>query len=118
MGVYIFRSRHGPYIKVGHYSGDNAYSRVAHRGFYSCSCPGEIRDRVSVGDLELMAWFPNLTRREETSVKRKWKADRLSKSEWYPEASLDDIRSFLANLDKDAAGCCNLEEALRTHRRL
>jgi hypothetical protein len=118
MGVYIFRSIHGPYIKVGHYSGTNAYSRVAHRGFYSCSCPDEIRDRVSVGDLELLAWFPNLTRREETSVKRRWKGDRLYKSEWYPDSSLDGIRSFLAGLDEDMAGCCDLEAALQTRRRL
>jgi hypothetical protein len=118
MGVYVFRSRHGPYIKVGHYAGQNAYSRVAHRGFYSCACPHEIRDRVSVGDVELVAWHPSLTRRDETEVKKQWKAERLHKSEWYPGACEDAIRVFLAAKEPDQKEACDLAAAMGTRRRL
>jgi hypothetical protein len=118
MGVYIFRSRHGPYIKVGHYTGQNAYSRVAHRGFYSCACPREIRDRVSVGDIELVAWFPSLSRKDETTVKKQWKTERLPKSEWYPDTCMDSIRTFLAAKEPDQKEACDLAAAVSTRRRL
>lgn len=118
MGVYIFRSIHGPYIKVGHYAGQNVYSRVAHRGFYSCVCPDEIRDRVSVSDMELIAWYPTLTRRDEASVKKKWRSSRIYKSEWFSNSLLDEIKIFLDSLDTDMSETCNLDEALATRRRL
>lgn len=119
MGVYIFRSRRGPFIKVGHYARENVYSRVAHRGFSSCVVPRELRGRVGVEDLELMAWFPCLTRKEEREVKTRWKEDRIyGKSEWFPESRLEPIRSFLAEKDEDRAGDCCLEAALSTRRRL
>lgn len=118
MGVYIFRSRNGPFIKVGHYAGHNAYSRVAHRGFYSCVCPPAIRDRVSVEDLELMAWFPRLTRKDECTVKRKWKTVRVCKSEWYPEEILSEIMTFLCGLDTNEMASCDLSKAMATRRRL
>ena len=52
-------------IKIGHYAKSNAWSRVAHRGFYSCICPFEIKEKVSVEDLTLLYWFPSLTAKEE-----------------------------------------------------
>jgi hypothetical protein len=118
MGVYIFRSIHGPYIKVGHYSGGNVYSRVAHRGFSSCVCPPDIRDRVTVHDVELLAWFPSLTRRDEAAVKKKWNTDRLIKSEWFPDTLLDEIKAFLCEKDVDQKESCDLTAALNTRRRL
>jgi hypothetical protein len=118
MGVYIFQSRHAPYIKVGHYSGQNAYSRVAHRGFYSCVCPNEISDRVSVGDLDLLAWFPSLTRKDEASVKKQWRSDRVFKSEWFPIACLDPILAFLLEKEENQKDACDLDAALQSRRRL
>jgi len=119
MGVYIFKSIHGPYIKVGHYKGLNAWSRIAHRGFYSCVCPNDIRDRVSVQDMELCAWFPNLTKKEERMVKTKWKLFRIyQKSEWFPDHLYHDILTFLTGLDECDLSLCNLEEALMTRSRL
>lgn len=116
MGVYIFKSRHGPYIKVGHYKGGNAYSRVAHRGFYSCVCPNEIKDRVSLDDLELIAWFPSLTTKEESAIKKRWRISRVG--EWYPEELLEPIREFLSMYDRDMSCECDEEKARSTRRRL
>jgi hypothetical protein len=121
MGVYIFRSRHAPFIKVGHYSGQNAWSRVAHRGFSSCVCPREIQEKVAVDDVELLSWFPNLTKKDEASVKRRWKEQRIyGKSEWFPEALLEEVRAFLVGLGggEDCAAMCDREEAKKTRRRL
>ena len=47
MGVYVYKSKYIDAIKVGHYCKNNAWSRIAHRGFYSCRCPDEIKDRVT-----------------------------------------------------------------------
>ena len=86
MGVYAFRWLHvddsgGSWMKIGHYKGSNAWSRVAHRGFRSCR-PGHpsMRGRVTVRDLALHAWFPALTTREEKSLHRRFKAVRVG--EW------------------------------------
>ena len=116
MGVYIFRSKHDRFIKVGHYAGQNAYSRVAHRGFYSCVCPRTIRERVSMEDLELVAWFPRLTTREERGVKKQWKGHRIG--EWFPLECLEPIREFLAGKDTDESHLCDAEKAMMTRRRL
>jgi hypothetical protein len=71
-----------------------------------------------VNDLDLVAWFPLLTRKDEASVKKKWKAFRIYKSEWFPETLLSDILAYLETLDKDMKDCCDLQLALATRRRL
>lgn len=119
MGVYVFRSRWASFIKVGHYSGKNVYSRIAHRGFHSCVCPDELEGRVNVEDVELMAWFPALTKKEEREVKSKWKEDRVyGKSEWFPSSRLEEIVAYLSERDSDQKDTCDLQEALQTRRRL
>lgn len=74
MGVYVFRSLHAPWVKVGHHRATprrpNAYYRVAGRGFYSVVHPPELAGRLGVHDLELVAWFPALPRAAETAVHR------------------------------------------------
>ena len=65
MGVYVYKSNHMDAIKVGHYCKNNAWSRIAHRGFYSCRCPDEIKDKVSIEDLNLLCWYPKLTPKDE-----------------------------------------------------
>lgn len=116
MGVYVFRSIHAPYIKVGHYCGKNAFSRIAHRGFSSCVCPREIRDRVSMDDMELVAWFPNQTRKTEQAIKKQWKQHRIG--EWLPADQLDPLLDFLQLLEPDQAHRCDPFEAILSRRRL
>jgi hypothetical protein len=118
MGVYIFQSLYAPYIKIGHYQGKNAFSRIAHRGFYSCSCPREISQQVSMQDLMLIAWFPHQTRKTEQVIKKKWKSFRYKKSEWMPLDKLQEILSFLETLEPNQAHQCDPFEALLTRRRL
>lgn len=114
----MFESKHGPFIKVGHYAGTNAYSRVAHRGFYSCVCPREIQTRVSLEDLILVAWHPGLTKKEERFIKTKWKAFRIFKSEWFPLEKKEEILAYLSALDADQKETCCMETAQKTRRRL
>ena len=73
MGIYIFASKHGPFVKVGHYKGQNAWSRIAHRGFKSCRCPDELKGQVFVDDMELVTWFPSLNTKCEGVIKRLFK---------------------------------------------
>lgn len=119
MGVYVFRSAHAPYIKVGHYSGENAYSRVAHRGFSSCVCPSEVRGRVAMDDLELMAWFPGQGRKTEAHIKRVWKHCRVyGKSEWMPAGVEKEVVSYLETLEENMAHTCDPVAAVLSRKRL
>lgn len=119
MGVYIYRSLHAPYIKVGHYQGKNAYCRVAHRGFYSCVCPSIIKDRVSMDDVELLAWFPNQPKKTEQQIKKQWKQHRIyGKSEWLPADKLDEVLQYLENLEPNRAHMCDPFEAILSRRRI
>lgn len=119
MGVYIFRSLHASYFKVGHYQGKNAFSRIAHRGFSSCVCPKEIRHCVSIDDMELIAWFPHQTKKTEQYIKKKWKKHRIyGKSEWFSCEQLNEILKYLEGLESNQAHLCDPFEALLTRRRL
>lgn len=119
MGVYVYRSLHAPYIKIGHYHGRNAFSRIAHRGFASCVCPREINGKVSMEDMELIAWFPNQTKKTENFIKKKWKSFRVyHKSEWMPLEKMTEIVAYLGSLEPNQAHLCDPFEALLTRRRL
>lgn len=119
MGVYIFRSLHAPYIKIGHYQGKNAYSRIAHRGFSSCLCPTEIEGRVSINDMELVAWFPHQTKKTEQNIKKQWKKHRIyGKSEWMPSDKLEDILVYLEKMEPNQAHQCDPYMAILSRRRL
>jgi hypothetical protein len=115
MGVYVFRSRHTDVIKIGHYSKNNAWSRVAHRGFYSCICPSEIREKVSVGDLELLYWFPSLNSKDEKKI-HKSLVDFNVCGEWFHLDALEKIPELVSL--ENMVDSCSLEEALATRRRL
>lgn len=118
MGVYIFKSVHGPYIKIGHYMGQNAYSRVAHRGFGSCVCPDGLENKVSAHDVELVAWFPSQTKKTEQTIKRKWRTSRIKNSEWMPDHLLPQVMGFLEALEPNKACQCDPVAAALTRRRL
>lgn len=117
MGVYVYRSLHAAYVKVGHYAGKNAWSRVAHRGFYSCNRPAALGERISVDDVELVAWYPHLTRQDERDVKKKWQIQRR-RTEWYPAELEADILAFLDARDNDAHTSCSKAAALAVKKRL
>lgn len=74
MGVYVFRCLRAPYIKVGHHlvrpRRPNAYYRIAGRGFESVVHPIELDGKLWPDDLELVAWYPNLTRDDERDAHR------------------------------------------------
>lgn len=119
MGVYVYQSVHAPYIKVGHYQGRNAFSRVAHRGFSSCVCPQEIKDRVAMEDVELVAWFPHQTKKTEQYIKKRWKQHRVyGKSEWMPLALREEVVGYLEGLELNKAHECDPYEAILTRKRL
>lgn len=99
MGVYVFRSRHADFVKVGHYIGDDAWNRVSRRGFYSCVSPREIECKRDACDLELIAWFPNLTTRHEGKIHRMF-ADNSSIGEWHAASKADDIVKALRALSE------------------
>lgn len=118
MGVYVFRSVHAPYIKVGHYQGQNVFCRIAHRGFASCVCPRELGGRVSMEDMELVAWFPHQTRKTEQLVKKRWKPYRVyGRSEWLPAGKLGEVVAYLEGLEPNQAHRCDPYEAMLSRRR-
>lgn len=126
MGVYVFRSKHAPAIKVGHYCGEDAWARVARRGFYSCLRPACVRDRVSAEDLELLAWFPSLTPRDEGAAHRAFRAAHGLVGEWYADACADAVVTHLAHARRPApatplpneAASCSLHGVLASWRSL
>lgn len=115
--MYIFTSKHGPYIKVGHYSKNNAWSRIAHRGFNSCICPTVIKGKVMVDDMQLLAWFPKLDKSYEKKVLAKFTKERVC-GEWYVSSAAEQIKEFLATFDTDSADQCDRACAIATRRRL
>jgi hypothetical protein len=115
MGVYVYKSKHADLIKVGHYSKTNAWSRIAHRGFYSCITPVEIINKTSVDDLDLIYWFPSLTPRDEKKIHKELKIFRVC-GEWFRSTAVVRIPEIVFEENK-ATECCK-EEALNTKRRL
>jgi hypothetical protein len=102
-------------IKVGHYCKQNAWSRIAHRGFYSCKRPDEIKNKVSVEDLNLLCWYPNLSPKDEKKLHRDLVEFTLC-GEWFKSAAIDKIVEIITEENK--ASGCSKEEAIHTRRRL
>ena len=115
MGVYIFKSVHIDAIKIGHYNKNNAWSRVAHRGFNSCICPKMIIDKVNVDDLELLHWYPTLSPKDEKKIHKSLNDYRLC-GEWFSIDALNNISKIISLENK--VDNCSLDEALKTRRRL
>lgn len=77
MGVYIFRSLGGEWIKVGHYicrgkrPFDNPWYRITRRGFHSVCAPPSLRNGgLDAVAFALVAWYPNLGTKEERAIHR------------------------------------------------
>ena len=115
MGIYVYKSNHIDAIKVGHYSKNNAWSRIAHRGFYSCICPDEIKDKVSVEDLSLLSWYPNLTKKDEKKLHDDLIEYKIC-GEWFKSNAIDIILKIITEENKVYE--CSKEEAIQTRKRL
>jgi predicted DNA-binding protein YlxM (UPF0122 family) len=99
MGIYIFESKHGPYIKIGHHIGIDPYKRISSRGFYSCICPQDIKTKVSHEDLILRNWFPRLTNGDERFFHKEMKWKRMC-GEWYNSQDYSYFSEYLKKLSE------------------
>lgn len=115
MGVYVFQSIHMDAIKIGHYAKQNAWSRIAHRGFYSCIRPPLLHDKAGVDDVNLLYWFPSLTSRDEKRIHKALSEYSIC-GEWFSSNALDQLSTHVSQENK--ASECSLEMALATRRRL
>jgi hypothetical protein len=115
MGVYVYKSKYIDAIKVGHYCKNNAWSRIAHRGFYSCICPDEIKDKVGIEDLILLYWYPNLTTTDEKRI-HKYLIEYKLCGEWFKSIAINKIVEIITEENK--ASNCSKEEAIHTRKRL
>lgn len=108
MGVYIFKSIHSNWIKIGHHKitekRPNVYFRVIRRGFNSCKHPTEIDGLLDFEDLKLLNWFPNLIRKDENRIHKlcRKRFDRVG--EWYPSENYKEILNIIieyGGIEKD-----------------
>ncbi len=114
MGVYVFKSKHGPYLKIGHYAKSNAWSRIAHRGFKSILHPFALHGKVSVDDLELIFWTEQMNTKDEKRLHRLCDAYRVI-GEWF---SIDALSLLENEFKENQIHQCNKELAVATRRRL
>jgi len=99
MGIYIIKSLHSNWIKVGHHlitkRRPSVYYRYINRGFYSVVRPKEIKDRVNFEDLQLIYWFTNLELEDEKKLHKQLKLLYDYKGEWYKSEKLNDILNII-----------------------
>lgn len=103
MGVYVFRSRHIPAVKIGSHGGKNAWGRLRGNGFKSLLKPAELENRVNICDLELLYWFPQMDNMEEFAIHTKFEKYRII-GEWFT-AEVVDLISELVFVPNMAASC-------------
>jgi hypothetical protein len=115
MGVYVFESLYAPVIKIGHYKGNNAWSRIARRGFHSASPPESLNGRVNVDDFYLRYWFPSRNRADEIQLQGLLGRWRIA-GEWFHADGLPYVA--LAISDKNFADRCDKNEAIIAKKRL
>ena len=99
MGLYVFKSKHAPYMKVGYTSWDNPWNRVNGSadipyGFSSVRHPESLKDRVAPEDLDLIGWWGEFTHEEEKALHLLMRRISIV-GEWY---SYDDLPLFMAML--------------------
>tara|TARA_Y100000389_G_C17462372_1_gene522823 strand:- start:3700 stop:4098 length:399 start_codon:yes stop_codon:yes gene_type:complete len=101
MGIYIVKSLHSNWIKIGHHKitdrRPSVYYRFVNRGFYSVVRPREIKDKVGFNDLELIYWFVNLDITDENNLHQRLRLLHEYHGEWYKYENLDDIIKIIYN---------------------
>jgi hypothetical protein len=99
MGVYIIKSKHANWFKVGHHkisaSRPNVYYRYINRGFYSVICPEELQNRVGFWDVELLYFFKNLTTRDERQIHRDLRSIYRNCGEWYYSLNIAETANLI-----------------------
>jgi len=83
VGIYIFKSKTGPYLKVGHTKRKNPWDRIeAHGGFASNLNPPGIRGKIGTSDLLLVGWYPHGSVEKELAFHRLYASEAVA-GEWY-----------------------------------
>ena len=99
MGIYIIKSLHSDWIKIGHHKitdrRPSVFHRYINRGFYSVICPIEIKDKVGFNDLKLIYWFDNLDINDEKKLHEQLRTLYQYKGEWYKYEHIDDIINII-----------------------
>lgn len=99
MGIYIVKSLHSDWIKIGHHTisskRPSVYYRYINRGFYSCKCPEEIQNKVGFKDLELLYWFYNLNENDEKQLHSELSSCFQNEGEWYKYENIEQILNIL-----------------------
>lgn len=119
MGVYVIQSKHANWLKIGHHKispkRPNVYYRFINRGFYSCICPKEIKDKVGFDDLQLIYWYPNLTTKSEKKIHAYLRENYFeSKGEWFKNVEHTYLHDIIVNLfegEIEKVTCEQLEKA-------
>jgi hypothetical protein len=109
MGVYVYKSIHINAIKIGNHCTNNAWNRIAYKGFYSCICPEEIKNKVSIHDLTLLYWYPNLTMKDEKIFHKKLHEYKIC-GEWFRSEAIDKFLEMVSQENKALE--CSKEDAL------
>ena len=101
MGVYIIKSLHADWFKLGHHKisekRPNVFYRYINRGFYSCKCPEEIKNKVGFDDLQLIYWFINLDINDEHNIHSQLKQNFHNIGELYKYSDLEKIVTIIEN---------------------
>lgn len=95
IGVYIIQHKLYPeWIKIGHHKittrRPNVYFRFVRRGFHSCVCPPLLRHYLDFKHVELLAFYPNLTTKEEKQIHRylEHEQSKTRYGEWFKDCEL------------------------------
>lgn len=94
MGVYVFRSRHIPAVKIGSHAGKNAWGRLSGQGFKHLLKPADLEGSVDVCDLELLFWFPQMDIMEEIALHNKFERYKII-GEWFTPEVVDLISELI-----------------------
>jgi hypothetical protein len=99
MGLYIFESKHAPYIKVGFTSFENPWNRLNGSaglplGFSSVRHPESLKGKVFAGDLDLRGWWPEFEHEQEKSLHALLTRSSIV-GEWYEAELLEMFSAFM-----------------------
>lgn len=101
MGVYIVKSKHSKWIKIGYHTitktNPSVYFRYIRNGFYSVIHPSEIHNQLSYDDIELLYHFPDLDLSIEKKIHNllQYHLSYEHISEWYNIDKLDEILTII-----------------------
>jgi len=98
MGIYFFRHRTRPFLKVGFHGSANPWNRITGGGFQGNICPDGLAEEPHTA-YELLAWFADLGYPEEAKLHATFAASRLC-GEWWPASDYAKIYQAAA-----AMGC-------------